>query len=324
MIRNLALKWANVGNSTLLGNYSMRHFSNERRKRLPFNTIVKFVPQQEAWIIERFGKFHRMLKPGLSFLFPIIDSIPYVHSLKEIALEISPQSAITQDNVTLHMDGVLYLRVIDAYKASYGVENPEFAVSQLAQTTMRSEIGKLSLDTIFRERTHLNEHIVDSINQASACWGICCLRYEIRDIQLPKRVVEAMQMQVAAERQKRASILESEGCRESAINKAEGEKRSQILASEGKKLEQINSAEGEAEAIIVKANATASGIKAVGLAIQIKGGPEAVSLTLAQQYIQAFSNLAKEGNTLLLPANIGDPCSMIAQAASIYERITHK
>lgn len=191
------------------------------------------------------GKFHRILEPGLNLLFPIVDKVKYVQSLKEIAIDIPKQSAISSDNVTLSIDGVLYLRVLDAYLASYGVEDPEFAITQLAQTTMRSELGKISLDKVFRERESLNINIVEAINKASTAWGISCLRYEIRDIRLPSRVHEAMQMQVEAERKKRAAILESEGIREAEINVAEGKRQSRILASEAEKQEQINAASGE-------------------------------------------------------------------------------
>lgn len=200
------------------------------------------------------GKFHRILEPGLNLLFPIVDKVKYVQSLKEIAIDIPKQSAISSDNVTLSIDGVLYLRVLDAYLASYGVEDPEFAITQLAQTTMRSELGKISLDKVFRERESLNINIVEAINKASTAWGISCLRYEIRDIRLPSRVHEAMQMQVEAERKKRAAILESEGIREADINVAEGKRQSRILASEAEKQEQINAASGKALAIVAIAD----------------------------------------------------------------------
>eukprot|EP01134_Creolimax_fragrantissima_P002724 CFRG2724T1 len=291
------------------------------QNRLPSNTILNVVPQQEAWIVERLGKFNTILPPGLAILIPFIDRISYVHSLKELALEIPAQSAITQDNVTLTLDGVLYLRVTDAYKASYGVSDPEYAVTQLAQTTMRSEIGKLALDTIFRERNNLNESIVIAINQASADWGIACLRYEIRDIQLPEKVVEAMQMQVAAERKKRASILESEGARDSAINRAEGQRKAVILSSEAEMSNLINLAKGEADSIRFKAEATAASIKKIAEATNINGGSAAMQLSVAQQYVSAFAEVAKESTTLLLPANVSDPSSMIAQALSIYKNV---
>lgn len=275
--------------------------------------IINFVPQQEAWVVERFGKFHAVLEPGLRLLLPVIDTIKYVHSLKEIVLEVPSQSGITQDNVTLHLDAVLFLKINNPYQASYGVEDPQLAVSQLAQTTLRSELGKMTLDHLFRERSALNEMIVSAINQASQPWGISCLRCEIRDIMLPDKVVEDMQRQVSAERRKRASILESEGQRAAAINVAEGQKASVVLASEARREGQINEATGEAQAIRAKAEATAHAINEIAKAILSDGGQEAVSLKIAQEYIEAFGRLAKESNTVLLPTNAGDPASMVAQ-----------
>lgn len=299
-------------------------YSRTKRKQLPVNTVIKFVPQQEAWVIERFGKFNRILEPGLAILLPVIDEIKYVQSLKEVAIEIPSQSAITLDNVTLHLDGVLYLRVVEPFKASYGVEDPEFAVTQLAQTTMRSELGKISLDNVFQERERLNHNIVEAINHAAEVWGIRCLRYEIRDIQLPESVVEAMQMQVEAERRKRAAVLRSEGEREAAINVAEGKKQSQILASEARKMEQINLATGEANAIIAKAKARAEGIQKVSLALQEQLGERAATLNVAELYVSAFGNLAKTNNTVVLPANVGDAASMVAQALAVYGQVTKR
>ncbi|KAM9262114.1 stomatin-like protein 2, mitochondrial isoform 1-T1 [Morus bassanus] len=286
------------------------------------NIGVLFVPQQEAWVVERMGKFHRILEPGLNFLIPLLDRIRYVQSLKEIVINVPEQSAVTLDNVTLQIDGVLYLRVMDPYKASYGVEDPEYAVTQLAQTTMRSELGKLSLDRVFRERESLNANIVDAINQASDCWGIRCLRYEIKDIHVPPRVKESMQMQVEAERRKRAMVLESEGTRESAINVAEGQKQAQILASEAEKAEQINKAAGEANAVLVKARAKAEAIQLLAAALAQQHGSAAASLSVAEQYVSAFSKLAKDSNTVLLPANAGDVTNMVAQALGIYTTLT--
>ncbi|XP_074022216.1 stomatin-like protein 2, mitochondrial isoform X2 [Numenius arquata] len=259
---------------------------------------------------------------GLNFLIPLLDRIRYVQSLKEIVINVPEQSAVTLDNVTLQIDGVLYLRVMDPYKASYGVEDPEYAVTQLAQTTMRSELGKLSLDRVFRERESLNANIVDAINQASDYWGIRCLRYEIKDIHVPPRVKESMQMQVEAERRKRAMVLESEGTRESAINVAEGQKQAQILASEAEKAEQINKAAGEANAVLVKARAKAEAIQLLAAALAQQHGSAAASLSVAEQYVSAFSKLAKDSNTLLLPANAGDVTSMVAQALGIYSTLT--
>lgn len=285
---------------------------------LPMNTVVLFVPQQEAWVVERMGRFHRILEPGLNFLIPILDRIRYVQSLKEIVIDVPEQSAVSLDNVTLQIDGVLYLRILDPFKASYGVEDPEYAVTQLAQTTMRSELGKLTLDKVFRERESLNSNIVHSINQASDEWGIRCLRYEIKDIHVPPRVKESMQMQVEAERRKRATVLESEGTRESAINVAEGRKQAQILASEGEKAEQINKAAGEANAVLAKAEAKAKAIRLLSEALTQQNGNAAASLSVAEQYVSAFSKLAKESNTILLPSNTGDISSMVTQAMTIY------
>ncbi|XP_023133542.1 stomatin-like protein 2, mitochondrial isoform X2 [Amphiprion ocellaris] len=270
---------------------------------LPMNTVVLFVPQQEAWIVERMGRFHRILEPGLNFLIPLLDRVRYVQSLKEIVIDVPEQSAVSLDNVTLQIDGVLYLRILDPFKASYGVEDPEYAVTQLAQTTMRSELGKLTLDKVFR---------------ASDDWGIRCLRYEIKDIHVPPRVKESMQMQVEAERRKRATVLESEGTRESAINVAEGRKQAQILASEGEKAEQINKAAGEAQAVLAKAEAKAKAIRLLSEALAEQNGNAAASLSVAEQYVSAFSNLAKESNTILLPSNTGDISGMVSQAMTIY------
>lgn len=270
------------------------------------------------------GRFSRILQPGLAILVPVLDRIAYVKSLKENAMEIPSQSAITADNVTLELDGVLYTRVFDPFKASYGVEDADYAISQLAQTTMRSEIGQLTLDHVLKERAALNTNITQAINEAAADWGIRCLRYEIRDIHAPGPVVEAMHRQVTAERSKRAEILESEGQRQSAINIAEGRKQSVILASEAIKAEQINSASGEAEAILLRAKATAAGIDAV--ARSIKQGEQsaqgAVSLTVAEKYVDAFGKLAKEGTAVVVPANVGDMGGMIATAMGVYGTVT--
>lgn len=303
----------------------MYHTQNQVRfrSRLPMNTAILFVPQQDAWVIERFGKYHRILEPGINVLIPIVDSIKYVQSLKEIAIDVPQQAAITLDNVTMQMDAVLYLRVIDPYKASYGVEDPEYAITQLAQTTMRSEIGKISLDTVFRERESLNFSIVESLNKASEAWGISCLRYEIRDMKLPARVQEAMQMQVEAERKKRAAILESEGIRESEINVAEGRKQARILNSEAMKIEQVNHANGDSQAMITRATAKAEAIQRISAALSKKNGMNAVAVHVAEQYVNAFGNLAKTNNTIILPSNAGDVSAMVAQALTIYSTITN-
>jgi len=269
------------------------------------------------------GKFNRILQPGLAILIPVLERIAYVQSLKESAVEIPSQSAITADNVTLELDGVLYTRVFDPYKASYGVEDAEYAISQLAQTTMRSEIGQLTLDHVLKERANLNSNITQAINEAAQDWGVTCLRYEIRDIHAPDGVVAAMHRQVTAERSKRAEILESEGQRQSAINIAEGRKQSVILASEALRSEQINIASGEAEAIIVKAEATARGIDAVAQAIRAgqDSAQGAVSLSVAEKYVEAFAKLAKESTAVVIPGNVGDIGSMIASAMAVYGKV---
>ncbi|EFE32631.1 uncharacterized protein ARB_00456 [Trichophyton benhamiae CBS 112371] len=270
------------------------------------------------------GKFNRILEPGLAILVPFLDRIAYVKSLKEAAIEIPSQNAITADNVTLELDGVLYTRVFDAYKASYGVEDAEYAISQLAQTTMRSEIGQLTLDHVLKERAVLNTNITQAINEAAQDWGVTCLRYEIRDIHAPEGVVEAMHRQVTAERSKRAEILDSEGQRQSAINIAEGRKQSVILASEAMKSEQINKAMGEAEAIRLRAEATARGIDAVATAIREgqEAASGAISLSVAEKYVDAFSKLAKEGTAVVVPGNVGDMGGMIASAMAVYGKVS--
>jgi len=285
------------------------------------NMGVMFVPQQEAWLVERMGKFNTILEPGLNFLIPVLDKVKYVQSLKEIAIDIPGQQAISMDNVAINIDGVLYLRVMDPYKASYGIEDPEFAITQLAQTTMRSEIGKISLDMLFKERENLNIQIVRAINAASEAWGIQSMRYEIRDIRLPERIQEAMQMQVEAERKKRAAILESEGIRSAEINVAEGRKQAAILKSEAEKAQLINEAEGQARAVIVAGEARASSLRAVADALGGAQGGDAASLAVAENYVKAFGELAKETNTLLLPANAGDVTGMVTQAMSIYKKL---
>jgi regulator of protease activity HflC (stomatin/prohibitin superfamily) len=282
---------------------------------------VKIVPQQQAWIIERLGRFNAVLEPGLNIIIPFFDRVAYKHTLKEQAIDIRSQSAITKDNVTLQLDGVIYVRIIDPKQASYGVSDPYFALTQLAQTTMRSEIGKMDLDKTFEERERLNSNIVNSLNEASATWGIQCMRYEIKDISPPDSILKSMEQQVTAERNKRAQILDSEGIRQSKVNIAEADKAEQVLASEGMKIEQINQAEGEAQAIISVAQATAQGIELVANAINKAGGKDAVALQVAEKYIAAFANLAKTNNTILLPSNTGDVGGFVAQAMAVFETI---
>lgn len=282
---------------------------------------VKIVPQQSAWIVEKLGRFDRKLEPGLQILFPFIERVAYKHSLKEYAYDVHEQTAITRDNVTLTLDGLIYVRVVDPIQASYGVSDPVYAVTQLAQTTMRSEIGKLTMDESFEERERLNANIVNAINEAAQTWGIQCMRYEIKNITPPNTVLKAMEMQVAAERKKRADILSSEGERQSAINIAEGAKQQVVLQSEGAMTDQINRAKGEAEAILNVAQATAEGIRMIAASIVQQGGQEAVALKIAERYMDAFGKLAKEGTTVLLPANANDAGSMVAQALTVFDAI---
>lgn len=282
---------------------------------------IRMVPQQSVWVVERLGKFDRTLQPGLNLLVPYVETVAYKHSLKEYAMDVQEQTAITRDNVTLVLDGLIYLKIIDPVHASYGVSNPVFAVTQLAQTTMRSEIGKLTMDNAFEERERLNTNIVTAINQAAANWGIQCMRYEIKNISPPASILKAMEMQVSAERQKRAVILESEGKRQSQINVAEGEKQQVVLRSEASQIDQINRARGEAEALLMVAEATAGSIQKVAAAINEQGGREAIELKVAEQYVDAFKSLAKTSTTLLLPANASDAGSMVAQALTVFDTV---
>lgn len=275
-------------------------------------TIV--VPQQSAYVVERLGKYAGVLNAGFHILVPFIDRVRYRHSLKEEAMDIPEQICITRDNVQVAVDGILYLKVLNPERASYGIANYEFAITQLAQTTLRSEVGKIELDRTFEERSNINTEVVTELDKASEPWGVKVLRYEIKNITPPKDVLAAMEKQMRAEREKRATILNSEGVREAAINTAEGEKQQVIKASEANKQQQINEAEGQAAAILVVATATAAGIRQVAAAIREPGGYEAVQLRVAEQYVEKFGNIAKEGNTLVVPANLTDVASMLALA----------
>jgi regulator of protease activity HflC (stomatin/prohibitin superfamily) len=272
------------------------------------------VPQQSAYVVERLGRFHAILNAGFHVLLPFVDAIRYRHSLKETAFDIPAQVCITRDNVQVGVDGVLYLKVLNPERASYGISDYLFAISQLAQTTLRSEVGKIDLDRTFEERTNINTQVVNELDKASEAWGVKVLRYEIKNITPPADVLAAMEKQMRAEREKRAVILTSEGTRDAAINTAEGAKQEVIKQSEARKLQQINEAEGQAAAITAVATATAEGIRRVAEAIKLPGGHEAVQLRVAEQYIGQFGEIAKKGNTIVLPANVADVGSMIALA----------
>ena len=278
---------------------------------------ARVVPQQNAFVVERLGKYKKTLEPGFHILLPFVDVIRYKHGLKERAVDIPEQICITRDNVQVGVDGVLYLKVMDPKRASYGVGEYLFAISQLAQTTLRSEIGKIDLDRTFEERTAINIQVVNEVDKASDPWGIKVLRYEIKNITPPQDVLAAMEKQMRAEREKRAVILTSEGERDAVINAAEGAKQKIIKASEAAKQQQINEAEGEAEAILAVAAATAGGITRVAEAIRGPGGPDAVQLKVAQDYIEKFGELARSNNTMILPANVADAASMMATAMNI-------
>ncbi|MBE1286654.1 MAG: paraslipin [Alteromonadaceae bacterium] len=282
---------------------------------------VKFVPQNRAYIVERFGKYQSTREAGINFLVPFIDHVAADRSLKEQAVDVPEQSAITRDNISLAVDGVLYFRVLDPKKATYGVEDYVFAVTQLAQTTMRSEIGKIELDKTFEERDMLNANIVSSINEASSPWGIQVLRYEIKDITPPASVMEAMEAQMKAERVKRAQILESEGDRQAAINRAEGDKQAIVLAAEAERSEQILKAEGEAKAILAVAEAQAAALKMIGEQANTEEGQKAIQLDLATKAIEAKQAIAKDSSVVLLPDNATDAASLVAQATTIINKL---
>ena len=276
------------------------------------------VPQQSAFVVENLGRYSRTIQAGFHILIPFIERIAYKHNLKEEAMDIPEQICITRDNVQVGVDGVLYLQVLEASKASYGITNYRFAIIQLAQTTLRSEIGKIELDRTFEERQTINQNVVAELDKASAPWGVKVLRYEIKNINPPKDILGAMEKQMRAEREKRAVVLSSEGERDAKINQAEGEKQRVIKESEGNKQQQINEAQGQAAAILAVATATAEGLRQVGEAIAGRGGVEAMQLRVAEEYVKQFGHLADEAaSTLIVPANLSDIASMIAMATSV-------
>ena len=278
------------------------------------------VPQQSAYVVESLGRYNRTLQAGFHLLIPFMERVAYRHSLKEQALDVAEQVCITRDNVQVGVDAVLYMQVLDPHLASYGITNYAFAISQLAQTTLRSEIGKIELDRTFEARGTINANVVSELDKASGAWGVKVMRYEIKNIAPPKDVLSAMEKQMRAEREKRAVILASEGDRDAKINQAEGEKQRVIKASEASKQQQINEAEGQAAAILAVANATAAGLRTVGLALSDRGGLEAMQLRIGEEYVRQFGKLAKESTTLVVPGNLSDLASIVTMATSILRK----
>ena len=281
---------------------------------------VRVVPQQNAWVVERLGRFHAILEPGLNIIVPFFDRVAYKHSLKEVPLDVPEQVCITRDNTQLSVDGIIYFQVTDPRLASYGSSNYIAAITQLAQTALRSEIGKMELDKTFESRDEMNRQVVSVLDEAGRSWGVKVLRYEIKNITPPESILRAMQQQITAEREKRALIAKSEGEKQQEINVAEGEKQAAILKSEGEKTAKINKAQGDATALRLVAEATASAVESVAAAIGKEGGAQAANLKIAEQYINAFALLARTNNTLILPANVGDVAGMIATAMTVLDK----
>jgi len=281
---------------------------------------VRIVPQQQAWVVERLGRFYAILEPGLNLIIPFFDRVAYEHSLKEVPLDVPEQTCITRDNTQLAVDGIIYYQVTDPRLASYGSANYIMAITQLAQTTLRSEIGKMELDKTFESRDVINHQVVAVLDEAGRNWGVKMLRYEIKNLTPPDAILKSMQAQITAEREKRALIAKSEGERQQEINLADGEKQADILKSEGEKQAVINKAQGDATAIKLIADATAAGVRAVAEAISDKGGLDAANLKVAQQYIEAFANLAKSSNTLIIPTTASDIAGFIATAMSVLDK----
>ena len=280
---------------------------------------ARIVPQKQAWIIERLGKYHATLSAGLHILMPFVDRVAYKRDLKEVAIDVPPQQCVTRDNIIVEVDGLLYLQIVDPIKASYGISDYLFACSQLAQTTLRSEVGKLELDRTFEERATINAAICEEVDKASDPWGVKVTRYEIKTIKPPLSVLDAMEKQMRAEREKRAQIAESEGERQSRINRAEGEKCEAIAHSEGEKQKRINEAQGRAEEIRLVAEATANGIATIASAIRCEGGSDAVNLQLAEKYISEFGKLAKANNTMIIPSDLSNVAGFLKTAAKVID-----
>jgi len=316
--------------AVLIATIAISQFEQTRGYTIPFFILavaivfviegVRVVPQQSAWIVERLGKFHEVLQPGLNVIIPFIDRVAYRHSLKEVPADVAEQVCITKDNTQLAVDGVLYYQVTDPRLASYGSANYIGAITQLAQTTLRSVIGKMELDKSFESREDINRHIVAALDEAGRNWGIKVLRYEIKSITPPESILRAMQAQITAEREKRALIAKSEGERQQAINVADGKRQAAILESEGEKQSEINRAQGEATALRLIADANAAAVRAVAEAISDKGGMDAANLKVAQEYVAAFANLAKTSNTLILPASAGDVAGIVATAMTVLDK----
>ena len=287
-------------------------------------SMIKVVPQRTAIIVERLGKYRATFTAGFQVLIPFIDKVRYRHTLKEQAIDVAPQICITRDNIAVEVDGILYLQVLDPQKASYGIDNYRFASIQIAQTTMRSVIGKLELDRTFEERETINVTIVEAVDKASEPWGVKVTRYEVKNISPPQSIRDAMEKQMRAEREKRAIIAESEGAKQAKINVAEGDRQEYILKSEGEKQRRINEAAGRASEIEQVANATANGLRAISLAISEENGLNAVNLRIAEQYLSAFGNLAKQNNTIILPSNLSDIAGVVATATSVFNETRDK
>ena len=303
----------NIGSSVVIGVFIVVFII------IFLSKVFKIVPQQNAWVIERFGKYNRTLSAGLSVIIPFMDKVAYQHSLKEIAMDVPSQVCITKDNTQLQVDGVIYFQVTDPMKASYGSSNFVFAITQLAQTSLRSVIGRLELDKTFEERDVINTQVVNVLDEAATNWGVKVLRYEIKDLVPPAEILRAMQAQITAEREKRALIAASEGRKQEQINIALGEREAAIQRSEGERQAAINLAQGQAASILTVAEANASALRQIGEATQSNGGITAMNLKVAEQYVQAFQNMASTNNTLIVPANMGDLSTLISSAMKIVE-----